>query len=297
MINFNKVLSLLSLGLIIQSLGCKAETNLYVAGDIADCRIESFEKTDAFKTAALVKTHLQNDPKAQVVTLGDNVYQNGTATEFAECYGNTWGQFKDKTLPLPGNHDYNTKDAVPYYNYFGKQAGPDQLGYYSINFEKWHFLSLNSNLTGEAQQKQIDWVKRDLADHKNMCTFAGWHHPVLSSGMHGNNNLMAPFWNILQSSGTLLVLSGHEHNYERFSPQDADGTSNTFNGLTEIIVGTGGVKLRPFGKPMHNSVFSDNSSHGVLHLMLQDEQLEWQFESIDGGTNHDHGVLACHSSN
>ena len=297
MINIKKTLALMLLGSSLQSLTCEAEMNVYVAGDIADCTSQSFEKTDAFKTAKLVKAHLDNDPKAVVLTLGDNVYKDGTTSEFSQCYDKTWGQFKSKTFPLPGNHEYHTKDAEGYFNYFGKLAGADRLGYYSEDFEKWHVLSLNSNLTGEAQQKQIDWVKQDLANHKNMCTFAVWHHPVISSGVHGNNNLMVPFWTLLQQSGAVLILSGHEHNYERFSPQDADGTSNPKFGITEIIAGTGGVALRSSGTPVNNSAYWDSTSHGVLHLTLKDQSLEYQFESINSLTNDDQGSLACHLGN
>ncbi len=295
MINLRTRLALVVLGLLLQSLAYANELNVYVAGDIADCTTQSFEKTDAFKTAKLVKAHLDNDPNAVVVTLGDNVYRDGTPLEFTECYDKTWGQFKSKTLPLPGNHEYHTKDAEGYFNYFGSQAGPNRLGYYSVNLEKWHLLSLNSNLIGEAQQKQIDWVKQDLANHQQMCTIAVWHHPVITSGVHGNNNLMVPFWKLLQESGAVLILSGHDHNYERFSPQDSDGTSNPQFGITEIVVGTGGVALRPSGPPINNSVYWDNTSHGVLHLTLKDERLQYQFESINELTDYDHGSLACHT--
>ena len=107
---------------------------------------------------------------------------------------------------------------------------------------------------------------------------------------------MVPFWKLLQDSGAVLVLSGHDHNYERFSPQNSDGTSNPKFGITEIVVGTGGVALRASGPPINNSVYWDNASHGVLHLSLKDEGLEYQFESINEFANYDHGSLACHTS-
>src|SRR6202158_5888181 len=92
------------------------------AGDIADCsEIES-----ARKTAELIEKI-----DGTVFTLGDNAYESGTPLQFERCYGPTWGRFKGRTRPAPGNHDYRSLSAAPYFAYFGQSAGGSEEGDYS----------------------------------------------------------------------------------------------------------------------------------------------------------------------
>ena len=138
---------------------------LFAAGDIADCRGTGIADSMAARTAEVIAAGLSTDPQAVALTLGDNAYQTGSASEYAGCYDQTWGRFKQRTLPSPGNHEYYTKDATPYYDYFGALAGPQRRGYYSTDVGQWHLISLNSNLKEAAQQAQLDWLKADLAMH------------------------------------------------------------------------------------------------------------------------------------
>ena len=87
---------------------------------------------DRHAALTLVRTH----------RLGDNTYPVGLLKEFEECYAPTWGQFKQRTHPSPGNHEYYTPHAVGYYTYFGETAGPGRRGYYSFAHGGWHILSL-----------------------------------------------------------------------------------------------------------------------------------------------------------
>ena len=101
-------------------------------------------------------------------TLGDNAYPNGTAAEFARCYGPTWGTLKSRTRPVIGNHEYHTAGAAGYFGYFGAAAGPSRRGYYSYDAGSWHVVVLNTNCTavpggcatGSPQQR---WLRSDLA--------------------------------------------------------------------------------------------------------------------------------------
>ena len=154
--------------------------------------------------------------EAVVLTLGDNAYPIGLPIEFSNCYQPTWGQFKKNTYPSPGNHDYYTPAAIGYYAYFGNAAGPARRGYYSVELGSWHIVSLNSNLQPEDHQAQLAWLKKDLAQHKAPCTLAYWHHPLTSSGGHGNNDRMLDVWEVLQEAKADAVLASHDHNYERF---------------------------------------------------------------------------------
>src|SRR5215208_927891 len=150
------------------------------AGDIASCRSTGDEAT-AGLLAGIDGT---------VATFGDNAYPKGTAADFAECYEPSWGQFKARTLPSPGNHDYETSGASGYFDYFGTAAGDPDKGYYSYDLGSWHVISLNSNCSsvggcGPGSPQEL-WLKADLAANSNACTLAYWHNPRFSSGIHGD---------------------------------------------------------------------------------------------------------------
>ena len=101
----------------------------------------------------------------------------------------------------------------------------------------------------EPDSPQGTLAGRDLAASTAACTLAIWHHPRFSSGDHGNDRGVAPFWDALYAAGADVVVNGHEHDYERFAPQDPAGSEDRARGLREFIVGTGGVELRDFETP------------------------------------------------
>ncbi len=267
---------------------------LLIAGDIADCRNAAAPQSAAAKTAALVEAALHADPNSTAITLGDNTYPNGTQAEFTDCYEPTWGRFKQRTRPSPGNHDYLTENASGYYDYFGAIAGPDRRGYYSYDIAGWHIVSLNSNIDAEESSAQIKWLREDLLSHPARCTIAYWHHPLFTSGRRGNNLKMKAAWQMLQKSGAEIILSGHDHHYERFAPQDAEGVHNEKQGLRELLVGTGGVGLTPPDVARTNSEVRDSSTHGVIKLALYDNAYRWEFVPVAGGSYSDSGTGVCH---
>ncbi len=267
---------------------------IYAAGDIADCRNYKPEDTNAAKTADLIASELAKDKDAAVLTLGDNTYPVGLPLEFNNCYDPTWGRFKARTFPAPGNHDYYTPVAIGYYGYFGDLAGPERRGYYSVEIGQWHVVSLNSNLKNDEQKKQLEWLKADLEQHKTRCTLAYWHHPVFSSGGHGNNVVMKEAWSILNDAGADVVLTSHDHDYERFAPLNSAGKQDDAHGIREFVVGTGGAKLTPLGLRKPNSDVSDNSSYGVLKMVLKETGYEWEFLPVAGGSFSDRGAALCH---
>jgi 3',5'-cyclic AMP phosphodiesterase CpdA len=251
-----------------------ADTTVYVAGDIARCAYRDAAYAGAADTARTVAAGLAADPDAMVLTLGDHTYPHGKAKEFTDCYGPTWGRFKDRTWPAPGNHEYYTSKAAPYFAYFGERAG---RGYYSLDVQGWHIVSLDSNLAPGAHSAQMEWLRADLASHPARCTLAFWHHPLYSSGGHGSIPKMREAWRLLQDAGAELVLSGHDHDYERFAPQDADGRPDRARGIRQFVVGTGGAYPTPFLLTVKNSEMRDNGRTGVLRLRLLDGRYEWEF--------------------
>lgn len=269
-----------------------AETAVLVgAGDIADCS----DLGGAEGTAAL----LGRIP-GMIFAAGDLAYPDGSAEQFAKCYGPTWGRYKDRTRPSPGNHEFHSGGATPYFNYFGPAAGDPSKGYYSYDLGSWHVISLNSNCSElphgcSAGSPEEQWLREDLAQHPAACTVAYFHHPLFSSGRrHGNDAASRPFWQGLYDANVDLVLNGHDHDYERFAPQDPDGRPDSKRGIREFVVGTGGKNShRDFGSPKPNSEVR-NSDFGVLKLSLHPQGYDWEFIALAGSSFHDTGSGTCH---
>lgn len=289
-------------GLLLAAAGAAAGVpaaagvTVYTVGDIARCAYSDAAYSGAAETARTVAAGLAADPGAVVLTLGDHTYPHGRAKEFTDCYEPTWGRFKDRTWPSPGNHEYYTPGATPYFAYFGERAG---RGYYSLDLQGWHIVSLDSNLAPAAHAAQIEWLRADLASHPARCTLAFWHHPLYSSGGHGSIPKMRDAWRLLQEAGAELVLAGHDHDYERFAPQDADGRLDRERGMRQFVVGTGGAYPTPFLLTVRNSEVRDNGRTGVLKLRLLDGRYEWEFLESERLTSlglpaPDRGGDACH---
>ena len=254
------------------------------AGDIASCTVADDEATSA----------LLDGIPGTVFTLGDNVYDNGTATEFANCYDSSWGRHKSRTKPVAGNHDYNTSGASGYYDYFGDAAGPRDKGYYSFDLGAWHIVVLNSNISRAATSEQIAWLRADLTGSTAQCTMALWHHPRFSSGQHGNDATQQPFWDVLYEFDADVVLAGHDHDYERFAPQTPTGVADPARGLRQFVVGTGGTSLRSFSAIRPNSEFRNSSTWGVIKFDLAPTGYSWFYITTTGGAVLDSGTGSCH---
>jgi hypothetical protein len=261
---------------------------LIAVGDIASCTSTADEAT-----AQLVATL-----PGVLATLGDLAYESGTTDEFAQCYDPMWGQFKSRTRPAPGNHEYGSPGAAPYFAYFGSRAGTGAGGYYSYNLGAWHVVALNSNCgpaggCGAGSPQEL-WLRDDLRKSWAKCTLAYWHHPRFSSGQHGSDATVAPLWQALVDARAEIVLSGHDHDYERFMPQAADGTLDPVNGIREFVVGTGGKSLYPIVGQAPNSSIRDSQTYGVLRLTLARGRYSFRFLPVLGGTFTDSGRGVCH---
>jgi len=253
------------------------------AGDICASAI------DCDPTADLVE---QISP-ARALTLGDNAYPDGTLSQFNSYYEPNWGRFKAKTSPAPGNHDYHLAGASGYFSYFGSLAPAE---YYSYDVGSWHLISLNSEISVSSSSAQLTWLRSDLAAHANKCTLAYWHKPRFSSGTtHGGSSSYAPFWDALYAAKADVVLTGHEHNYERFAKQNPSGAADATNGIRQFVVGTGGASHGyPFGTPVANSEVRNDNTWGVLKLTLHPTSYDWQFVPIAGSSFTDSGSGSCH---
>lgn len=260
---------------------------LVAAGDIASCDSPGDEATGA----------LLDQLGGTVATLGDTVYGTGSPAEFAACYDPTWGRQKHRTRPAIGNHDYGTPGAAGFYDYFGSAAGPRGRGWYSYDLGAWHVVALNSNcevVSCAAGGPQERWLRADLAAHPGACTLAYWHHPRFSSGPHGPTPAVAPLWSALAEAGTDVVLSGHDHDYERFAPLDPAGSPDPVGGIRSFVVGTGGRSHYPILRPLPGSQATNDDTFGVLVLTLGRRGYTWHFVAQAGRTFTDTGSDTCH---
>jgi hypothetical protein len=253
------------------------------AGDIANC------STDGDETTA----SLLDGIPGTVFTTGDNAYPDGTTADFANCYDPSWGRHKARTRPSAGNHDYHTQGAAGYFSYFGSAAGEPGKGYYSYDLGTWHIIVLDSNIVVGAGSPQEQWLRADLAAHPVPCTLAYWHYPRFSSGiLHGSDSSMHSLWQALYDHGADVVLNGHEHNYERFAPQDPAGVADP-RGIRQFVIGSGGRSHYPFGPPIANSEIRNSNTYGVLKLTLHPTSYDWEFIPEAGKTFTDSGSGTC----
>ncbi len=259
------------------------------AGDIADCK----DLTGAEATAKLL-----DQLAGTVMAVGDLAYPDGSKENFA-CYDKTWGRAKSRTRPAPGNHEFHAAGASPYFDYFGATAGDPKTGYYSYELGAWHIIVLNSECKDvggcEPGSPQEKWLRSDLAAHPSACKLAYWHKPLFSSGgAHGNDLTVKPLFQALYDAHADVVVGGHDHDYERFAPQNPDGAADPANGIREFVVGTGGKNHRPFRESKLNSEVRDATAFGVLKLTLKPKSYDWQFIPEAGKIFTDSGTGACH---
>lgn len=260
------------------------------AGDIARC-----DNSGDSRTLAL----LQRSP-GTVFTLGDNAYPRGSRADFADCYDPTWGAVRARTRPVVGNHEYITSQAAAYFDYFGAAAGPRGKGYYSYQAGTWHVVVLNTNCgsvpggcaRGSAQER---WLRADLAASDAACTVAMAHHPLFTSAAtHPPATETRPLVQALYDARVELLMAGHNHVYERFAPQTPTGRRDPARGIREIVAGTGGGALYPFGRIAANSEVRDNRTIGVVRLTLRTRSYQWEFVPVPGRTFKDRGSDTCH---
>ena len=268
---------------------------VFAAGDIAGC-----DTTGDEATADLLDQLVE--PGDFVLALGDLAYPDGSIENFAECYDPTWGRWREQTLPTPGNHEYHQRGAAPYFAYFGAVAGFPDVGFTSWDFGPWVILSLNSNCRevaggcGTAASQTILAAEATGSAAETTpprCVLAMWHHPRWSSGgEHGSDNRTEVLWRTLALGGADIVLSGHDHDYERFVPMDGEGEPVS-GGLVQFVVGTGGRSLYQFRDILATSAVHDDSTFGVLHLTLRSGGYDWEFVPTTPGGFTEAGSATC----
>ena len=230
----------------------------------------------------------------RVLVIGDTQYPDGALRLYRKSYAKSWGKFKPITFPVPGNHEYKTRGAAGYFDYFGAAAAKRGQGWHAATVGGWRVIGLNSvcaEVGGcDAGSPQSNWLANDLRRHAKLCTLAIWHYPRFSSGPHGNHANLAHFWQQLNAASGEIVLAGHDHDYERFRAMTSDGKESE-SGMPSFIVGTGGVKRYLDFKETPGSA-AHSLHYGVLQLDLYSRGYSWKFIQTDGKIA-DSGQAAC----
>lgn len=282
---------------------------LLLAGDICKFNTGATDYTsNCKKTGDLVRSILAVNPGAEIQTLGDNVNNDGGLSsydaEYDDLYDPNWGSFLNVTHALMGNHDtYTPGGTVPYFTYFGAQAGPAPIGYYSYDIgSNWHVIVLNAQCSKaggcEVGSPQYTWLEKELSTNTKKCVMAAWHQPRWTSGRHTDDALYASWWDLLYKYKADIVANGHNHNYERFDLINPRQESAT-DGIREFVVGTGGAPGDGYTyaeHPLDPNEYIRNQSvvYGVLKLTLFSSSYHWDFLPVPGYTFSDSGTAACH---
>jgi hypothetical protein len=253
------------------------------AGDIAG------DTENAAATAALIAAA---GPHA-VFTTGDNAYPDGALSDYLAKYHPTWGAFKDRTRPVPGNHDYRSESAEGYLDYFGAASVTNPVDgglYYAWDVGNgWRAYALNTEVS--TSSAQLEWLRNDVAAHPGQHYIVYTHRPrYTSSDEHGPSDDICPLWTALADTGALeIALFGHNHHYERFAPMDCAGQASA-DGVRSFVVGSGGKELYGFGPAEPGSEFRNDSDFGVLKFVLHESSYEWEFIASGRGQDGDRTI-------
>lgn len=265
-------------------LQAQGEVVLLAVSDMASCISDGDEAV-----AALLDTL-----DGLIISPGDNSQGVGSLQYYQECYEPNFGRHKGRIHPVPGNHDVYEGKLDNYYTYFGPNAGPPGLGYYSFNYGTWHIIGLNSMISLQPGSPQAAWLQADLAANPVRCTLAFFHHPMYGSGAGGRSPRAENAFRLLYEAGADIVVSGDQHQYERFAPMNPYMAIDRERGIRQFIVGTGGASHGRVGGRWRATEARSSTTYGVTRFVLREGSYSWQFIPVAGGTFTDAGEDICH---
>jgi predicted phosphodiesterase len=226
-----------------------------------------------------VARRIARGPVDRLLYLGD-VYESGTAEEFARNYAPSYGRLARLTAPTAGNHD---DDNAPtgYDPYWRRAHGVTPPDWYSFRAGGWTIISLDSQVAHDEGSPQLRWLERRVR-RPGTCRIAFWHRPRYSAGTtHGDQEDMQPVVDALRGRAA-IVLAGHEHVMQRFKPID---------GITHFVSGAGGRHLYKL-RADRRLAFGDDRRFGALRLRLRRGLARFAFIAADGRVL-DSGSVRC----
>ena len=219
-----------------------------------------------------------------IITVGDDNYPSGAADTIDDHIGqyyhdyispytgkNGAGADMNRFFPTLGNHDWYTAGAKPYQDYFGL---PGNERYYDFVWGPVHFFALDSDEhepDGVNQDSiQAKWLQQALSVSTSRWNVVYFHHAPYSSGVtHGSTTwLRWPF----AAWGADVVLSGHEHNYERL----------VVDGIPYFVNGLGGGTIYPIVNSLPESQFRYFANYGAMRVDASQAQMSFRFYDRTG---------------
>ena len=281
---------------------------ILAAGDIADCQPNKRSsqlvrnllyslglprRTAIPNEGMIATTSMLNDhPDAIILALGDLAYRRGEPASFADCYGPYWGTAKNRTWPIPGNHEYKSRSAYGYYDYWQDRAGPDRQGYYALRSKAWLILGLNSEVDASPGSPQARWIETVLKGNPEKCVAAFYHKPAFSTVARKHSDDARALFQLMAAAGARFVLNGHNHFYERSKPLDGRGRPDE-GGTIGFTVGTGG---RVTSRQIEAAPFADSlitGTAGMLKLDFSEDGVNWRYLT-ESNTQGERGIISCH---
>jgi hypothetical protein len=228
----------------------------------------------------LVSARVAQDGPAHVIYLGD-VYETGTAREFEQNFSGVYRGLVKETWPTPGNHDWPKHD-VGYDPFWRKQLGHAIPEYYERSAGGWQILSANSE--DAHNPAQLRWLRRHAAEGGGNCRIAFWHRPALDAGLHrADEPTVYGLWKAVRGRAA-IVLSGHDHNMQRFKPLD---------GTVQYVSGAGGKGRYNVDETDKRLAWSNDQVAGALRIALEPGRADLSFISEDGSIL-DQSTVLCH---
>jgi uncharacterized protein (TIGR03382 family) len=285
---------------MVDACGAQTASKRFRTAPVPGTRRVHFAAVGDFGTGGndekdMAKEMLASRPEL-FLALGDNAYSSGTESEIQNNLFAPLANVLAEVpfFPVAGNHEYVTNQAQPYLDNLYLPTSPSGgERYYSFDWGHVHFVGLDSNCAiglSSADRctlaAQKAWVEKDLAASTAPWKVVYFHHPIWSSGEHGSQLLMRrEFGPLFEKYGVDLVLTGHDHNYERSKPMIGnDVAPSGKQGIPYLVVGGGGASLRAFATARPSwSVMRDATAHGFLDVTVDEGTLTAKLVTTDGG--------------
>ena len=218
-------------------------------------------------------------PANMLVFLGDNDYTE-SAPRFRANWSRSFGWARPGGLRVAGvlgNHDYELNGGRYQFRLLG-MPGP----YYTRRLGDAQLFFLDSTLVSD---RQTAWLEQELAESTSIWKIAVLHHPPYTCAGHSGDSTVRQRWvPLFENYGVQLVLSGHDHNYQRFAAR---------NGVTYVVHGGGAAGLYPLRRcpRSYPRRIRALDQHGFLYVSATDSQLDVSAVDMSGRTT-DHVRLA-----
>lgn len=268
-------------------------------GSVVVMAVGDLTSTATDRDAMAVRDVVAAERPARILMLGDYQYKYGSRSAINAGADKLWGPkpggLWKKMMPTSGpTHDVKSCTPSDYDRYWERSA----MAPYSFNLGSWHIIQLPSAIYRYDCDPAgvLAWLRADLASHRTACTLAFWHEPywTRTTDEHGRTREVKPWVDLLYGAGVEVVLNGHQHNYQRFEPQNPSDQVDRARGIRSFVVGSGGIGFYPFTGPVGNTAASTDTTYGALKLVLRRGAYDWEFVRAGGAAFTDTGTGTCH---